>query len=65
MFQFMCQLLSCLTGAISIACGLAKHGLTKHIGVDVSWTWHQVQGDVIALGYVSFELQLSDFFTKA
>lgn len=37
MFQFVCQLLSCLTGAISIACGLAKHGLTKHIGVDMSW----------------------------
>jgi len=53
------------TGAISIARDPVKHELTKHIGVDTSYTRVQVQDDVIALQYVPSELQLADFFTKA
>jgi len=58
-------LLSDSTGAISIACDPVKHELTKHIGVDTSYTRAQVQDDVITLQYVPSELQLADFFTKA
>jgi len=53
------------TGAISIARDPVKHELTKHIGVDTSYTRVHVQDDVIALQYVPSELQLADFFTKA
>jgi hypothetical protein len=35
-------LLSDSTGAISIACDLVKHKLTKHIGVDAHFTRSQV-----------------------
>jgi hypothetical protein len=35
-------LLSDSTGAISIACDLLKHKLTKHIGVDAHFTRSQV-----------------------
>ncbi|EEE60658.1 hypothetical protein OsJ_14109 [Oryza sativa Japonica Group] len=52
-------------GAISIARDPIKHELTKHIGVDASYTRTQVQDQVIALQYVPSELQLADFFTKA
>jgi hypothetical protein len=58
-------LLSDSTGAISIARDLVKHELTKHIGVDAFYTRASVQDQVIALHYVSSELQLADFFTKA
>ena len=58
-------LLSDSTGAISIAHDPVKHDLTKHIGVDASYTRAQVQDDVITLRYVPSELQLADFFTKA
>jgi len=58
-------LLSDSTGAISIARDPVKHDLTKHIGVDASYTRAQVQDDVITLRYVPSELQLADFFTKA
>ena len=58
-------LLSDSTGAISIARDPVKHELTKHIGVDASYTRAQVQDDVITLQYVPSELQLADFFTKA
>jgi histone deacetylase 1/2 len=53
------------TGAISIARDPVKHELTKHIGVDASYTRAQAQDDVITLRYVPSELQLADFFTKA
>uniref|UniRef100_A0A0A9CUY6 Reverse transcriptase Ty1/copia-type domain-containing protein n=1 Tax=Arundo donax TaxID=35708 RepID=A0A0A9CUY6_ARUDO len=58
-------LLSDSTCAISIARDPVKYELTKHIGVDASYTRAQVQVDVIALRYVPSELQLADFFTKA
>ena len=58
-------LLSDCTGAISIARDPVKHELTKHIGVDASYTRAHVHDDVIALQYVPSELQLADFFTKA
>jgi len=58
-------LLSDSTGAISIARDPVKHELTKHIGVDASYTRAQVQDDVITLQYVPSEFQLADFFTKA
>jgi hypothetical protein len=57
--------LSDSTGAISIARDSVKHELTKHIGVDAFYTRAQVQTQVIALQYVTSELQLADFFTKA
>jgi hypothetical protein len=59
------SLLSDSTGAISIARDPIKHELTKHIGVDASYTRTQVQDQVVALQYVPSELQLADFFTKA
>ena len=42
-----------------------KHELTKHIGVDAFYVRHAVQDHVMALHYVSSELQLADFFTNA
>lgn len=59
------SLLSDNTSAISIARDPIKHELTKHIGVDASYTRTQVQDQVVALQYVPSELQLADFFTKA
>jgi hypothetical protein len=58
-------LLSNSTGAISIAHDLVKHELTKNVGVDAHFTRSQLQNGVVALQYVSSELQLVDFFTKA
>ena len=58
-------LLSDSTGAISIARGAVKHGLTKHIGAGAFFVRAGVQDHVIALQYVPSELQLADFFTKA
>ena len=67
MFLFLGRLLFCLTVQVlfSIARDPVKHALTKHIGVDASYTRAQVQDDVIALQYVPSEFQLADFFTKA
>ncbi|CAM8996792.1 unnamed protein product [Rhodiola kirilowii] len=53
------------TGAISIARDPVKHELTKHIGVDISYTRSQVHDQIITLQYVPSEIQLADFFTKA
>jgi len=53
------------TGAIQIANDLVKHELTKHIGVDASFTRSHCHQKTIALQYVPSELQLADFFTKA
>ena len=58
-------LLSDSTGAISIARDPVKHELTKHIGVDVHFVHAAVQDQTLALHYVSSELQLADFCTKA
>jgi hypothetical protein len=58
-------LLSDSIGAINIARDAVQHELTKHIGVDVHFTWSQIQDCVVALQYVPSELQLIDFFTKA
>ena len=57
-------LLSDSIGAISIARDPVKHELTKHIGVDASYTRSQVQEGVLALQFVPSELQVADFFTK-
>jgi hypothetical protein len=57
-------LLSESTWAISIARDPVKHELTKHIGVDAHFTRSQIQDAIIALQYVSSELQLTYFFTK-
>jgi hypothetical protein len=53
------------TGAIHIAHDPVKQKLTKHIGVDVSFTRSHCLQKTINLQYVSSELQLADFFTKA
>ena len=53
------------TGAIQIANDPVKHELTKHIGVDASFTRSHCHQKTIALQYVPSELQLADFFTKA
>jgi hypothetical protein len=53
------------TGAIHIAHNPVKHKLTKHIGVNVSFTRSHCHQKTINLQYVSSELQLTDFFTKA
>lgn len=53
------------TGAIQIANDPVKHELTKHIGVDASFTRSHCQQSTIALHYVPSELQVADFFTKA
>jgi hypothetical protein len=51
--------------AIQIAHDPVKHELTKHIGVDASFTRYHCHQNTIALQYVPSELQLADFFTKA
>lgn len=53
------------TGAIQIANDPVKHELTKHIGVDASFTCSHCQQSTISLRYVPSELQVADFFTKA
>jgi hypothetical protein len=53
------------TGAIQIAKDPVKHELTKHIGVDASFTRSHCHQNTIALQYVPSELQVADFFTKA
>jgi hypothetical protein len=58
-------LLSESIGAISITRDPIKHELTKHIGVDAHFTRSQIQDAIVALQYVSSELQLTYFFTKA
>jgi hypothetical protein len=42
-----------------------KHELTKHIGVDASFTRSHCHQKTIDLQYVPSESQLVDFFTKA
>ncbi|AQK68041.1 putative tRNA (guanine(26)-N(2))-dimethyltransferase 2 [Zea mays] len=51
--------------AIQIAHDPVKHELTKHIGVDASFTRFHCQRKTIDLQYVPSEYQLADFFTKA
>jgi hypothetical protein len=58
-------LLSDSTGAISIVRDPVKHELTKHVGVDAHFMRSQVHDGVVALQYMTSELQLADFFTKA
>jgi len=53
------------TSAIQIANNPVKHELTKHIGVDASFTRSHCQQSTIDLQYVPSEVQLADFFTKA
>jgi hypothetical protein len=59
------SLLSDSIGAINITRDLVKHELTKHIGVDAFFVRTAVQDQILALQYVPFELQLTDFFMKA
>jgi hypothetical protein len=42
-----------------------KHELTKHIGVDASFTQFHCHKKTIDLQYVPSDLQVADFFTKA
>jgi hypothetical protein len=51
--------------AIQISHDPVKHELTKHIGVDASFTRSHCQQKTIDLKYVPSESQLADFFTKA
>jgi hypothetical protein len=53
------------TGAIQIANNPVKHKLTKHVGVDASFTRFHCHHHTIDLQYVPSELQVADFFTKA
>jgi hypothetical protein len=53
------------TGTIQICHDPVKRELTKHIGVDVSFTRYHCHQKTIDLQYVPSELQLVDFFTKA
>jgi len=53
------------TATIQIANDPMKHELTKHIGVDASFTCFHCQQSIIRLQYVPSELQVADFFTKA
>jgi hypothetical protein len=52
-------------GAISIAQNPVKHELTKHVGVDCFYVRSAVQDKIIALQYVTSEIQLADLLTKA
>jgi hypothetical protein len=51
--------------AIQISHDPMKHELTKHIGVDASFTRSHCHQKTIDLQYVPSESQLTDFFTKA
>jgi hypothetical protein len=51
--------------AIQISHDPMKHELSKHIGVDASFTRSYCQQKTIDLQYVPSESQLADFFTKA
>ena len=53
------------TGTIQICHDPVKRELTKHIGVDVSFTRSHCHQKTIDLQYVPSKLQLADFFTKA
>jgi hypothetical protein len=50
--------------AIQISHDPVKHELTKHIGIDASFTLSHCQQKTIDLQYVPSESQLADFFTK-
>ena len=52
------------TSAIQIATDPVKHELTKHIGVDASFTRSHCQQKTIALQYVPFEIQVADLFSE-
>jgi hypothetical protein len=54
-----------ITGAIKSCHDPVKRELTKHIGVDVSFTRSHCHQKTIDLQYVPSKLQLADFFTKA
>ena len=53
------------TGAIQIANDPVKHEITKHIGVDASFTRSHCHQKTIALQYVPSEMQLADFFHQS
>jgi len=53
------------SGAIQICHDPVKRELTKHIGVDVSFTRYHCCQKTVDLQYVPSEAQLADFFTKA
>ena len=53
------------TSAIQITNDPVKHELTKHIGVDASYTRSQVQEGMIDLQFIPSDAQVADFFTKA
>jgi hypothetical protein len=52
-------------GVIQISHDPVKHELTKHIGVDASFTQSHCHQKTINLQYVPLESQLAYFFTKA
>jgi hypothetical protein len=49
----------------SIARDPIKLKLTKHVGVDIHFTRSHILDGVVALQYVTSELQLTDFFMNA
>jgi beta-galactosidase beta subunit len=51
-------------GAIQISHDPVKHELTKHIGVNASFTRFNCHQKNIDLQYVLSESQLADFFSK-
>ena len=53
------------TSAIQIADDPSKHELTKHIGVDASFTRYHRRTKTIDLQFIPSKCQIADFFTKA
>lgn len=51
--------------AINMARDPVKHELTKHIGIDASYTRSQVHDYATTLHHVPSDVQLEDIFMKA
>ncbi|XP_039131791.1 uncharacterized mitochondrial protein AtMg00810-like [Dioscorea cayenensis subsp. rotundata] len=53
------------TRALQIAADPVKHELTKHFGLNAHFTRCHVRAQTVSLHYLSTEVQVADFFTKA